>query len=222
MTHVVGDHNMQHDIFSDHISRDLCAMAVPSPTSSVKMTEQEMLDSMLVADAKMVGERTLVPEGKSARWVMAEQLKAQMKRDYGLDYSAYSVPEMIDSLKYNVFPNVIFYPAPGLALIQLFRPDGHDQDHAIFDMITLRPKPTDGSDFEVAQPVDIVEGEGFASKGGMDPFLGSVLDQDTEIMRWQREGMYASGKGAATLSAYQESRIRHVHDTLDKYLDGRK
>ena len=127
-----------------------------------------------------------------------------------------------DSLKYNVFPNVIFYPAPGLALIQLFRPDGHDQDHAIFDMITLRPKPTDGSDFEVAQPVDIVEGEGFASKGGMDPFLGSVLDQDTEIMRWQREGMYASGKGAATLSAYQESRIRHVHDTLDKYLDGRK
>ena len=91
-----------------------------------------------------------------------------------------------------------------------------------FDIITLRPKPTDGSDFTVAEPVDIVEGEGFASKGGMDVFLGQVLDQDTEIMRWQQEGMYASGKGAETLSIYQESRIRHVHDTLTKYLDGSK
>lgn len=222
MTHVVGDHNMQHDIFSDHVSRDLCAMAVPSPTSKVKMTQQEMLDSMLVGDANMVGERVTVPEGRSARWVMAERLREKMKREYGLDYSGHSVPEMIDSLKYNVFPNVIFYPAPGLALIQLFRPDGHRTDKAIFDIITLRPKPTDGSDFEVAEPVDIVEGEGFASKGGMDAFLGAVLDQDTEIMRWQHEGMLASGKGAETLSIYQESRIRHIHDTLDKYLQGDK
>lgn len=53
----------------------------------------------------------------------------------------------------------------------------------------------------------------------MDPFLAHVLDQDTNIMRWQREGMYASEKGAETLSIYQESRIRHVHQTLDKYLN---
>jgi hypothetical protein len=52
----------------------------------------------------------------------------------------------------------------------------------------------------------------------LDPFLAHVLDQDTNVMRWQREGMYASEKGAQTLSIYQESRIRHVHQTLDKYL----
>lgn len=222
MTNVVGDHNMQHDIFSDHVSRDLCAMASPSPTSKSKLSQQELLDMMLVGDGQMIGERTLVPEGKTARWVMAEQLKAQMKRDYGLDYSDFSVPEMIDSLKYNVFPNVIFYPAPGLALIQLFRPDGHDKDRAIFDQMVLRPKPADGSDFEVAEVIHVAEDEHFADVPGIDPFLASVLDQDTDIMRWQREGMYASGKGAETLSLYQESRIRHLHDTLDKYLEGRK
>ncbi|MFA7587800.1 MAG: aromatic ring-hydroxylating dioxygenase subunit alpha, partial [Novosphingobium sp.] len=75
MTNVVGDHNMQHDIFSDHVSRDLCAMASPSPTSKAGMTEQELLDSMLVGDGKMIGERARVPEGKTARWVMAEQLR---------------------------------------------------------------------------------------------------------------------------------------------------
>ncbi|HZV10564.1 MAG TPA: aromatic ring-hydroxylating dioxygenase subunit alpha, partial [Novosphingobium sp.] len=81
MTHVVGDHNMQHDILSDHISRDLCAMATPSPTSPVAMSEQQLLEAMLVGDGTMIGSRMVVPEGKTARWVMAEQLKAQMQRD---------------------------------------------------------------------------------------------------------------------------------------------
>lgn len=221
MTHVVGDHNMQHDIFSDHISRDLCAMATPSPTSSVRMSQQELLDTMLVGDGSMIGARMEVPEGRTARWVMAQNLKEQMKRDYGLDYSNHSVPEMIDSLKYAVFPNVNFYPAPGLCLIQVFRPDGHDPDRSTFDQLVLRPKPLDG-DFIPAQVIDIAEDVPFASVKGVDPFLASVLDQDTDIMRWQREGMYASTTGVQILSNYQESRIRHLHDTLDKYLAGER
>ncbi len=153
---------------------------------------------------------------------MAEQLREQMLTEYGLDYSDFSVPEMIDSLKYSVFPNVIFYPTPGLALIQLFRPDGHDPDRALFDQMVLRPKPCDGSDFEVGAVVEIGEDELFADVPGIDAFLAKVLDQDTDIMRWQREGMYASHKGAQTLSTYQEARIRHIHTTLDKYLEKTK
>lgn len=221
MTNVVGDHNMQHDIFSDHISRDLCAMGTPSPTSTQSFTQQQLLDQMLVGDGAMIGERAIVPEGKTARWVMAERLKTQMLEEHGLDYSAHSVPEMIDSLKYNVFPNVIFYPAPGLCLIQRFLPDGHDKDKATFEQMVMRPKPANG-DFETAEVIDIAEDVPFASVPQVDPFLASVLDQDTDIMRWQLEGMYTSGKGAATLSLYQESRIRHLHDTLDKYLEGSK
>lgn len=219
MTNVVGDHNMQHDIFSDHVSRDLCAMASPSPTSVANMTEQELLDSMLVADGSMVGERPKVPEGRTARWVMAEKLRTQMLETHGLDYSAHSVPEMIDSLKYHLFPNLLVYPAPGLCLIQQFRPDGHDHDRAIFDQYVLHPKPRDGN-FEVAEMQEISEPESFTSVASMDPFLAQVLDQDTDIMRNQREGMYASAKGSETLSIYQEARIRHLHDTLEKYVNG--
>ena len=85
----------------------------------------------------------------------------------------------------------------------------------------LRPKPADDV-FTPASVVEIDEATPFASVPGIDPFLASVLDQDPDIMRWQREGMYASAKGAQTLSNYQESRIRHVHDTLDLYLTGGK
>lgn len=220
MTHVVSDHNMQHDILSAHITRDLCAMASPSPTSTLRQTEQELLDKMLMGDASVVGEKPQVPEGRTARFAMAEQLRRQMADSYSLDYSARSVPEMIDSLKYFVFPNIFIYPSVGLPLLQQFRPDGDDHDRAIFDQLVFRPKPADGSTPEAAEVVVIGEDESFTSVPGMDPFLASVLDQDTDIMRWQREGMYASAKGAETLSIYQEARIRHLHDTIDRYLEG--
>ena len=219
MTHVVSDVNMQHDVFSDHVSRDLCAMASPSPTSTLEQSQQDLLDKMLVGDRSAVAAKAQVPEGKTARWVMAKQLREQMSKEFGLDYSNRSVPEMIDSLKYNVFPNLFIYPSVGLPLIQQFRPDGDDHDRCLFDQMVLRPKPTDGSSYEVAEVVRIEEHESYSVAKDMDPFLAHVLDQDTNIMRWQREGMYASEKGAETLSIYQESRIRHVHQTLDKYLN---
>jgi len=221
MTHVVSDVNMQHDVFTDHISRDLCAMASPSPTSALNQSQQELLDKMLVGDRSTITQKPEVPEGKTARWVMAKQLREQMARDFGLDYSGHSVPEMIDSLKYNVFPNLFIYPSVGLPLIYQFRPDGYDHDNCLFDQMILRPKPKDGSSYQVADVVRINENESYATAKDMDPFLAQVLDQDTNIMRWQREGMYASEKGAETLSIYQESRIRHMHATLDKYLNSR-
>jgi len=171
-----------------------------------------------LGDRYMISDGPVVPEGKTARWVMAQQVCEQMAKDYGLDYSGFSVPELIDSLKYNVFPNLFVYPAVGFPLIQQFRPDGDDHDRCLFDQMVLRPKPTDGSSYEVAEVVRIEENESYKSAKCLDPFLAHVLDQDTNIMRWQREGMYASEKGAQTLSIYQESRIRHVHQTLDKYL----
>ena len=73
-----------------------------------------------------------------------------------------------------------------------------------------------GQTYQVAEVVQIGEDESYATATSLDPYLASVLDQDTNIMRWQREGMYASEKGAQTLSIYQESRIRHMHQTLDK------
>jgi hypothetical protein len=218
MTHVVSDINMQHDVLSDHVSRDLCAMASPSPTSRLGLTEQELLDRMLVADRSVVAEKRLVPEGKTARWVMAQQMRETMRTDFGLEYPEHTDAEMIDSIKYNVFPNLFVYAGVGLPLIQQFRPLGQDPDRCLYDQMILRPLPKDGSPPPVAEVVHLKEDESYTSVEGIDPFFASVLDQDTDIMRWQREGMHASEKGAETLSRYQESRIRHVHDTLDKYL----
>ena len=146
----------------------------PSPTSTLEQSQQDLLDKMLVGDRSAVAVKALVPEGKTARWVMAKQLREQMSQEFGLDYSNRSVPEMIDSLKYNVFPNLFIYPSVGLPLIQQFRPDGDDHDRCLFDQMVLRPKPTDGSSYEVAEVVRIEEHESYSVAKDMDPFLAHV------------------------------------------------
>lgn len=219
MTHVVSDINMQHDVFGDHVSRDLCAMASPSPTSKLNLSQQELLDRMLTSDRSVAGEKLMVPEGKSARSVMAQHMREIMAQDFGLDLSERTDPEVIDSIKYNIFPNLFLYPSASLPLIQQFRPLGTDPDRCLFDQMVLRPIPAGQERPEPAAVVHIAEDQSYTTVPGMDPFFAHVLDQDTNIMRWQREGMHASEKGAETLSRYQESRIRRVHETLDKYLN---
>jgi hypothetical protein len=48
--------------------------------------------------------------------------------------------------------------------------------------------------------------------------LGYVYDQDTDNLRAQQQGFRASRKGKQTLGNYQEVRIRHFEQVLDKYL----
>ena len=51
--------------------------------------------------------------------------------------------------------------------------------------------------------------------------LGSaamVADQDTENLKRIQRGIRASKKPGATMSVYQESRIRHFHKTLEAYM----
>jgi hypothetical protein len=50
------------------------------------------------------------------------------------------------------------------------------------------------------------------------PILGAVIDQDMSNMPYVQEGLLASATGRVQLGASQEVRIRHLHQTLDRYL----
>ena len=49
--------------------------------------------------------------------------------------------------------------------------------------------------------------------------LGEVFDQDIDNLQALHKGMKASKIGKARLASYQESRIRHLHETIDKYIN---
>ena len=216
MTQTVGDWNMQHDIFGDHVSRDLCAMAVSSPSKDHGLSEQEKLQGRMKRFAH--GSEAEVPQGLTARDVLAREMRREFKANCDKDLSHLSNAELMDSLKYNLFPNVFIYGGPGLPQIHVVRPMGTDPHHCLFDVYFLSPLPKSGARPPVAEMVQITEADSYTQVPGMKKGSGEVLDQDTQILRWQHEGMLASQKGAETLSTYQESRIRHFHNVLDKYV----
>ena len=51
--------------------------------------------------------------------------------------------------------------------------------------------------------------------------LGVVFEQDMENLPYVQDGLIASANNRVELGQYQDSRIRHFHHTLDKYLDGK-
>lgn len=219
MCQVVGDWNMQHDIFGDHVSRDLCPLGVSSPSLDQPLSEQELLNrsrpgnptTSSTADAKL-------PEGKTARMIMAAETRKRFGDDYGVDLSTHSDAEVIDSLKYNVFPNLMFSGGAAIHNLSIFRPMGNETGRCTIDRMIFLPVPQDGRRPAPAEVVTIAEHESWSLATDIGEFSAKVLDQDTSIMRLQHEGMQASAKGAQTLSSYQESRVRWLHETLEKYV----
>jgi hypothetical protein len=103
-------------------------------------------------------------------------------------------------------------------MIYRFRPDAKDHRRTIYEVMFMRPKPSDGSAVETAEVQILEDHQSFAEADGMDPGFGVILDQDTDNLYAQQEGLEGSAKPGITLGDYQEIRIRHFEVAIDKYM----
>ena len=212
-----GDANTQYDVYGDHVSRLVNVAGIPSTFCEEELTQQQILDMFLVGDRDDVADELVVPEGGTARQVMAEQFRQSMVK-FGQDISQVSDSEIVDSIAYFVFPNQQFFSGVSFPIVYRFRPLGMSHDKALFDLILLKPRPV-GQFVEPAEPVRLKVEESYTTVPGMDPYVGHVFDQDTGNMQAAQEGAATAGKSGATLANYQEIRVRHFHQTLTKYLE---
>ena len=205
----------QYDCFSDKVTRFVHTRGHPTPQARGDQTEEDILAKIA---PYLAG--TQIPEGKSARSVLAQYLRETMGKEFGVDFSTYADSEMLDSIEYHLFPNMFFFPGVGLPMIYRFRPNGMDLNTAIFDLIFLRPLAPGAERPEAPEPVRIGILDSYADVPGMVAGLGQVYDQDTSNLEMQQKGFSAGiAKCGQTLGNYQEVRIRRVHMTLDKYLN---
>ena len=222
--HLVGDANTQYDVFGEHVSRFFHTFGYPSPHLKKAMNEQELYAAMgggqgsAVGDLQGAGQNEVaqLPAGVSARDAVAAQRRESMSAELGVDLAGVSTSEMLDSIEYFLFPNMCAFPGVSLPMIYRFRP--LDVDHCLHEILILRPKPEQGTVPPPATPVDLEIEDSYTEVEGFDPGLGFILDQDTDNLRRQRAGAKASRKPGQTLGNYQEIRIRHFHQTLDRYL----
>ncbi len=212
------DEGTQYDIFTDHVSRFFCAFGVSSPSIDPPPTEQELVDMTLTGDRSVLGEAVTVKLGETARIVMARVLREELGEKYDVDLARYTDTEMIDVSQYGLFPNMILFPQLSLPMVYRFRPIGRDPNRTCFELLILRPTSRSKRRPPPARPHCLSERDSFTTVPGFDSNLGEVYDQDTGNLRAQQEGFHAARKPGETLLNYQEVRIRHLHQTLDRYL----
>lgn len=217
-----GDANSQYDTYGEHVNRFISTLGVLSPHLRGQYTEQDILDQFTVGDSSVLdgADRKLKP-GESARQRMADMLRAMFSAGTDSDLSGVSDAEILDCFSYTLFPNTFLFPGISLPMVYRFRPDPEDFRACIYEVFFLRPVPTSGVRPDPASPIVLSAEQSFKEAEGMDPGFGEILDQDTENLLLQQQGLEASAKPGITLGNYQEIRVRHFEAAVDKYVSGK-
>lgn len=219
ITPFTADANSKSYVWGDHANLTLTPFGITSPhVPPGDWDEQWVINQFLKNNGRVVpvGVSIEVPEGKTARQTMGDYNRERFSEMSGRDLSHVSDAEVMDALTYNVFPN--FAPWGGFApnVIYRWRP-WPDQNRTLMEVRILeRLKP--GQERPRAVPMTFLgPDESWGSALGV---LGDILMQDWGNLPRIHEGMKASKNRKIQLGNYQEVRIRHFHQTLDKYLSG--
>ncbi|MFT4052925.1 MAG: aromatic ring-hydroxylating dioxygenase subunit alpha [Novosphingobium sp.] len=214
-----GDASTQYDVWPDdpHVTRFMEPTGVMSDQLPRALSEQEILDAAL-AVVFAGSEPPRLDEGVKARHFMAAGMRAAMSEAEGRDYSGMSDSEAADAVQYSVFPNMVIFRSLGYPYVYRFLPVKGDPNRATYEFLIFKPKPTDGSPIPEVEFVNLGEHDTFAGAGVLPPWHGEIYDQDVNGLRQCQAGMRDGGDADIIYSAYQEVRIRHLHQTLDRYL----
>ena len=218
--YLTSDTSTQYDVWPDepHFSRFHSPVGLASANLLNEPSEQETLDmftSMYLPEAYGT-EAGELQEGETARAAVGRLSREVYKERMGVDATKLPNSEVIDGTEYMVFPNMIVWPSFSNPLVYRFRP-GKDHETSYWEISLFIPfegeRPPSGEVYHLKDGDKLADVPYF---GG----LGAILDQDVENLQYMQEGMNANSSGVAYTARYQEQRIRHYHNTLDRYLDG--
>lgn len=215
-----ADENSQYDTFGDHINRTITASAEVSPHLESRPNEREIVEELLAMGGRNKDATDVIDlrEGMTAREFMAGVIRKSVSDLTGEDMSGYTTSECIDNILYNVFPN--FAPWAGLNrnVVYRFRPLGDDHESCTMEaMLLMRYNEKDPRPPACAIN-ELDEHEPFTNATELGG-LGAVFDQDMDNLPFMMKGLKAGKRQEVVLGNYQEGRIRHIHQTLDKYLN---
>lgn len=215
-----GDANSQYDTFGDHISRSVTPMGVASPHLETVPEEQVIRDILLMSGRMALDsdEGLDIPKDITAREYVAELNRGLFQDASGDDLSDATMAELQDAILYSLFPNFQVWVGFNGNIVYRFLPDGNNPDSCIFDVMILLRYPEGTERPEPAACVVIPEDEPFASIPELGA-LGGVFDQDDANLPAVQQGMKTKAGGTVSLASYQESRIRHMHIAIDKYIN---
>jgi len=212
-----GDTQTEYDVYPGvrHVNRMITPVGIASEHVHAPVGEQDIVDAMFLTKDDP---DAVVPDGATARDVLAARTRRQLAERTGRDYEDLTDCEALDAIEYFVFPNFVPWAGYTTPLVYRFRPRGDDHRRAVMDVMLLEPNPVGHPRPAPAPTRHLGPDERWADAPELG-YLGRILDQDTATLGRIQRGLEA-GTEPVTFARYQESRIRHFHATLGEYLGG--
>jgi phenylpropionate dioxygenase-like ring-hydroxylating dioxygenase large terminal subunit len=212
-----GDANSEYSIWSESpfVTRFVNGFGVQSPHLG-PLSEQQVADAYLAFSARSAKGAVEVPDGKSAREVVAEVFRSVMGPMFKIDLSNVSDSEMLDAHLYHLFPAFAPWAGVGQSLVYRWRP-GATPDTCFMDVIRMMPVP-DGAPRPDPAPIQHLRLEqSWHEAVGMGG-LADVFEQDMANLPRVQLGLKVSAKRATKglkFGVYQEARMRLIHRHID-------
>jgi phenylpropionate dioxygenase-like ring-hydroxylating dioxygenase large terminal subunit len=215
----VGDANAQCDVYGRH-NRMIAPIGVQSPHLGSDVDQQILarrMAKMMPGHSRVGQADETLSEGMSARSHFAEIARQQMHKRFGLECSDLSDSEMLDSIRYLIFPNTVVAGDIGVSISSRVRPNGNDPNSSILENLVLLPSPP-GESPSPAKTHWLKPDESWTSVPGFPKDTGRVFDQDNLVLSHVQRGLKGGLKPGITLGKHLESRIKHFHHVLDRQL----
>jgi hypothetical protein len=156
-----------------------------------------------------------IPEGMLARQITGMGARAMLQQVIGDAANELCDAELSDSFYYTVFPN--FHPWGAYNRITYrFRPYQNDPDRSIMEVMYLSPFPK--GERPPPAPIHWLSADDDWTEAPELGFLARVFNQDTFNLPKVQRGLHATRKPGVTLANYQETKIRHFHRMLDRFI----
>jgi nitrite reductase/ring-hydroxylating ferredoxin subunit len=208
----IGDANSQYDAWTT-FSRAITPNGTPSPHLKWEPTEQEMFDSMV--DRRLDEDPVaVIPDGMTTRQVVAANARRMLRPAVGDAVEDLCDAELVDSFYYTLFPNLHPWGAYN-RICYRFRPNGDDHETSIMECLFLAPfegeRPPPAPVHWLGPDDDWTE----APELGM---LAKVFNQDVYNLPKVQIGLKSLKKPGVTMAVYQETKVRHFHQLLERQL----
>jgi phenylpropionate dioxygenase-like ring-hydroxylating dioxygenase large terminal subunit len=211
-----GSHSdMKYDCYGNY-SRTIGVNYIPNQAMAFDPTNQDIIDSAV--DWRVGQERLFtVEEGVPLRRQMAKTARDNVARLTGKSADDFSDSELVDICFMSIFPNIHPWTLFSRICYQ-FRPYKDDPDRCWMDIYQLVPvNEIDGRPAPAAVEF-LTDEQDWTQAKGINAFLARISNQDVFNMKPVQDGMKTSNRTCVEYSEYQESRIRHFHDLLTKWV----
>ncbi len=136
---------------------------------------------------------------------------------WGDEIEEYSDADFVDAIFYSVFPNISPW-ADFNPIFYRFRPYGDNPEECLHDVMWMVPLPEGAERPEAAKPTFLDLDDDYIEAPGFISYLLKVFNQDLLNHKMVQKGMHSQPNKEIILASYQETKLRHFYQTLEKWL----